>query len=1669
MKQFITIICGFLIATGTYAQNFEDYTIEIQDSVDYDFYEKAQELIEQLDLAEVTSGILYERGFPFVLMDPFKGKSNDTVQANLMTFSLAYASLYSMALNAQARLPEPVAYTQWVDNLNSKSDTVPLIFLHVNYHRFKSYALDSNLLTLSGGRLYDVANRQESPYLNDSIFLVATAKDEVRTSGQVTLTYEPNLWFSNTAKTIQQVAIDFGAGFSDLGAGRAYTHVFDSSGVYPYVVRLTYSDNSVFYSKSYLVVQVEKNQKNTSFTPSYSKPISATVPYHGEAMLPPGIYQSSPYGKGTAHVYLACGHEDIVKPFIWCEGYNPVVGGIDQGLDFSKALLRINYEDENLEKSLLAMLLDEGYDIIVLDYQDGGNYIQRNAYFFVEALKWINEVKREQGSIEKNVVMGQSMGGMVARYGLRWMEVNNIDHETATYISFDTGHQGTNVPIGAQAALRHVSSMPVLGLIPLEVFVPYIRDARRLLDLPASRQMLAYQTYPTAHPFNLHQNYYTEQNVILGMPQNCEILAIANGSQLGTNGAQNFLPAMPLISAASGNVVLINAMVSSSGFQHYYGSSPVVAGIVAGSVGPFITLTFGAGALAFANILAAPLGSGVVYTGVYQVSVLGIPLILSSAIAPVTNMKPIDSSPGGAVNPVLFPEMIQQFTLLPIFNLHAWSFTPVVSTLNFGGGVNNGYNQVYTAAFMNPVQAIQQNQAFGVHHFIANISPTVYNRTDSDGNTYPETVTLNNTLHTFFNPRIAPWFLYHVVGQSVPTSMTSLQGESFNFGKTGIQPESYYQSSVGPVRTQSLLGHSLSIDNDGLLAVNANASIGFSNSGYGITEDNTVFSVRVKGGECADDLVEITVNDGGQLIIGDGDNRQGEMVFYANTKLIINEGGEVIVRKGSSLIVRKEAEIVLNGGRLIVEDEGRLLQRSLGKLTYNQGSEFVLDGHSSIFDTHGWINIGEDATFSIESLGNSKGLMVIRDTEMDYANWGENASIWLIGDGKNDDLIHFEDKGMLLATADSDGTHLKELRIMHCTVKFRESTTMSDAIISSARVLSNHVRFVNENFNRTQLFRVAVTSNFRSCEFENSGIWSYLFNPSHHLRVFNSHFKNNTGNELHGFAIRNERGYVNITHSEFSNCRGAIKTTDLLSNSLLADNKIIGSDEYYSIGVENNSFVELLMRNNRIQKTHSAVRNSNGTLNLLCNTITATKENSISGVLGLIDMSTTFKRGGYNYVQADHGQALISLFLSNLFIDRGLNFVTNSGNLINGVLPWTCAPQSICTFFASRNQWETSLNSPPQNKFSLATANFMNLYVQTAPTALKPECRIFDAGGIIGNPVYSFTNNDLVAIFNSDENERPDLPLIVSPSFNKVRLDIAIQTAMLKMQRMDSLYGDNTMATTLFEEILNDRTAITSLKKNPDLLLVALEGMKYAVEQEIQLDTLGNGVYNSFSLIQNKYAQTLNKWTEILFNKENDYTTFHLEMNKMQMMRLLNKDELALEIILNYELCGLDSIQQLHVNELKKSILMDLSIKKNGKLEAAFDMEIRKVDTTGFAIPTAQVTPSMYFGCEIASPNDVRFTSCVQGKMPFDTGDNIGQYASLYPNPNDGSFTLMHNLNVQEKVVLRIYSLSGTLVHEQAVDSDYIDVTLKNISSGAYYYRLSMNEIPGLSGKLIIN
>jgi len=44
-------------------------------------------------MSYVPSGILYNRGFPFITFEPFNGELNDSSKSMLLSFSMAYAAM----------------------------------------------------------------------------------------------------------------------------------------------------------------------------------------------------------------------------------------------------------------------------------------------------------------------------------------------------------------------------------------------------------------------------------------------------------------------------------------------------------------------------------------------------------------------------------------------------------------------------------------------------------------------------------------------------------------------------------------------------------------------------------------------------------------------------------------------------------------------------------------------------------------------------------------------------------------------------------------------------------------------------------------------------------------------------------------------------------------------------------------------------------------------------------------------------------------------------------------------------------------------------------------------------------------------------------------------------------------------------------------------------------------------------------------------------------------------------------------------------------------------------------------------------------------------------------------------------------------------------------------
>ncbi|MAB30628.1 MAG: hypothetical protein CMP78_03460, partial [Formosa sp.] len=142
-------------------------------------------------------------------------------------------------------------------------------------------------------------------------------------------------------------------------------------------------------------------------------------------------------------------------------------------------------------------------------------------------------------------MIGASMGGLVARYALNYMEANNIDHETRLYISFDAPHAGANVPIGFQHMFNYLAyglgtwagDFSVESLRPLVDGVLKSPAARQMLwdhfeehVQPGSAEFNNNDALPQPHPF--FNIFYNAIDTVgpSEYPENSRNIAIINGS-----------------------------------------------------------------------------------------------------------------------------------------------------------------------------------------------------------------------------------------------------------------------------------------------------------------------------------------------------------------------------------------------------------------------------------------------------------------------------------------------------------------------------------------------------------------------------------------------------------------------------------------------------------------------------------------------------------------------------------------------------------------------------------------------------------------------------------------------------------------------------------------------------------------------------------------------------------------------------------------------------------------------------------------------------------------------------------------------------------------------------------------------------------------------------------
>ncbi len=514
-------------------------------------------LMENVDKSRIKTGILYDRVFPFARLDKFNNKTTDTT--GFQHFRQAYSELYSSHYHPTGHLLSPEDWDDMLD-WNTFTGSLPVGIMDMKYNQVKPNAVSKKILLNRKGLLYDNPASKENPFTEKNL-QVATLLGETAETGTTILKLVPELVLSNTGRKVEHVELKMADRDETytLKAGDSLAINFENEGLINVHTKVYFTNGESFNSESAIEVKkqatsIETNTSNSkvklSHQPCLKEKVTADIPFTGydetEATL--GQVEVNYFYHYDSTISSDCGVKTIKKPIIVLDGFDPT--------DKRDAtwIYEHNFRYFN-EKNEVSNFADEqrrqGFDIIIINmpaYQNGvrtvtlpdgkeatigtirragGDYIEINAMALIKVIQNLNATLAAANSKEKLIIVGPSMGGVISRYGLSYMEKKGLDHNCRLWFSWDATHLGSVLPIGNQ---YFIESMAGLGLKNVKDIIA------RQINSPASKQelnhhMLAKSDQPEGAP-EFKDRFYAGIDS-MGWPQNTRKIAMISGAVKG--------------------------------------------------------------------------------------------------------------------------------------------------------------------------------------------------------------------------------------------------------------------------------------------------------------------------------------------------------------------------------------------------------------------------------------------------------------------------------------------------------------------------------------------------------------------------------------------------------------------------------------------------------------------------------------------------------------------------------------------------------------------------------------------------------------------------------------------------------------------------------------------------------------------------------------------------------------------------------------------------------------------------------------------------------------------------------------------------------------------------------------------------------------------------------
>src|SRR5690606_38773128 len=417
----IFLILGmFLFVQTSFAQE------EPEIIIDHEYSNQIEQIFGQLERDRIPHGLLENAAFPFTNLQAYNGVRTDSTKISVEVLSEIYKTLLSARMTPQTgedftemqEIADTWSSYRTAQNTDENDITLVLSGLYYKYVTIPETSFLEEKINREGNVLLDryVGGVWQNPYEEKETVAIAPPTSVLNTLS-FSVMLPQDLFFSNAKEQgIVNIQADFadGNGFVPVNFNSKIPLSYSNEGMFEWVFRFERWDGQFIEVDVPILID---------------DPIVFPLPGQGKNNV---VISNGNYDATLRIDYAPGSNKKVMRPLIVAEGFDPEsilkpekLGGSTTLKHFLESINEFSQLDNLLATN------SQQYDIIYVDWKNGAGDIKQNAETLIKVIEWVSAEKLANGSTASNVVVGQSMGGLVASYALRKMEnTPGKDHET---------------------------------------------------------------------------------------------------------------------------------------------------------------------------------------------------------------------------------------------------------------------------------------------------------------------------------------------------------------------------------------------------------------------------------------------------------------------------------------------------------------------------------------------------------------------------------------------------------------------------------------------------------------------------------------------------------------------------------------------------------------------------------------------------------------------------------------------------------------------------------------------------------------------------------------------------------------------------------------------------------------------------------------------------------------------------------------------------------------------------------------------------------------------------------------------------------------------------------------------------------------------------------------